>query len=306
MRSAKKKKTSKVAVIPPEEWDFRRVSEKELPTVLEYEYARSNEQFAKAFLEWLKSTFPGFSAAALQELHSHRKQSKRLLEKPMPVREALRTLREYVTASGLPRSEVERGHFETLRKYTPFPTSFSEHFPTPWLCLQSDVRKALLQSRIRFKSGGLSQTHRNTPVSAEQYAESGRQVVSFSIAWKNFSNKELLALFDEWLQARRPQEFPGKTSTGKASQIPFYRLKQLAAWRLRQAGYSNESAVALIAKRRDEDRTDSESDVLPLYNSSGSWSKAVRAAADLLEGDDMFQRLYDECASTMLIGDLPW
>lgn len=301
-----KKKTSKAEAIPPEEWDFRRVSEKELGTALRYEYARSNKKFAPVFLEWLNSTFPGFSAAALRELNRFKKISKKLPRGPMPVRKALRILREHATLSGLPRSEVEGGYVEALRKYGNYPSSFSDHFPTPWLCLQPEDRKSLLGFEVRFKSGGLSETHKDTQVSAEQYTEFGRQVVSFCIEWKDFSNKELLKLFSEWLERRRPPEFPGKAHTGKASQIPFYRLKQLAAWRLRQAGYSNETAAVLIAGRRKEDRTDSKADVLPQYERSGSWFKAVRDAQDLLESDDMFERLYNECASTWVVGDIPW
>jgi hypothetical protein len=289
----------KIKELPPEEWDFRRVSKNELSAALPYEYARSSGRFGTIILAWLDSTFAGFSEKACKELAASGKNWELLPEGPVVVRKALEVLeRSTALESGLLRSEFEAilphplGSIE--REAADFAVKYN-CFPTPWLQLPTNYREARINSGTTVRFGGVFEIDYKRIPEKYRWAEHG--FYAFFINW-DWSDKNLACSFTKWLKRRRPKQIRGKNRVGKGSATPFYRLKQLAAWRLSQAGYSSEDMTELIAKRKKEDSTKSEFDVLPNYT-RGAWEKAIKESAELLEREDMLQHLKESLQPQM-------
>ena len=242
-------------------------------------------------LAWLDSTFAGFSAKALKELAASRKNWKILPEGPMPVRKALKVLeRSKAREPGLLRSEFNAilphplGTIE--REAADFAVKYN-CFPAPWLQLPTNFREARINSGTLVHGCGVFEVDYKRIPEKYRWAEHG--FYAFFINW-NWSDKNLVHSFTKWLKRRRPEQLRGKNRVGKGSATPFYRLRQLAAWRLSQAGFSSEDMTELIAKRKKEDSTKSEFDVLPNYT-RGAWEKAIKESAGLLEREDMLRHL---------------
>lgn len=250
-------------------------------------------------LAWLDSTFAGFSAKALKELAASIEKGKILPEGPMPVREALKVLeRSKAREFGLLRSEFNAilphplGTIE--REAADFAVKYN-CFPTPWLQLPTNYREARINSGTTFRFGGVFEIDYKRLPEKYRWAEHG--FYAFLIDW-DWSPKNLERSFKKWLKRHRPKHLPGKNRVGKGSATPFYRLKQLAAWRLSQAGYSSGDMTELIAKRKKEDSAKSEFDVLPNYT-RGAWEKAIKESAELLEREDMLQHLEESSRPPM-------
>lgn len=211
----------------------------------------------------------------------------------MPVRKALKVLeRSKALKPGLLRAEFEAilphplGSIE--REAADFAVKFN-CFPTPWLQLPTNYREARINSGTKVQFGGVFEIDYKRIPEKYRWAEHG--LYAFFINW-DWSDKNLVRSFTKWLKRRRPKQLRGKNRVGKGSTTPFYRLRQLAAWRLSQAGYSSEEMTELIDKRKKEDSTESEFDVLPNYT-RGAWEKAIKESAELLEREDMLRHLED-------------
>jgi hypothetical protein len=283
-------KPAEIKTLAPEEWDFRGVTLKELPTALQYEYARSSEWF----LRWLDSTFQGFSSEALNKIRAQSNLANKAVDGPMSIRKALDILRQ---SKSLERSllgvELLPPHTPKLRERlaaAEFAIHF-DRFPTPWLCLPGEYRSSRLPSGRTISAGPVAEipwsVNCNIDYTEEEF-KAPVQFYQFAINWPK-SDKQLVAAFTRWLKRRRPKIFKGKSQVGNASLPPFHLLRQLAAWRLRQAGYSHERAATLIATRIREKPAGSAADLLPNYKGSAAWSKAVRRAADILASEDIFR-----------------
>jgi hypothetical protein len=281
------KKPSAIHELPQEEWDFRRVTRKELSTVVVYEYARSCTWFRDMLLSREKSAHRGSPRKIVKERRASKRVCKEIPDGPMPNQEALHMLRAQLPS----QMEIEKTRIREIRKEERVSAFvfLSPHLSTPWLGLRPVLRSIQTVQGRRVFNGGLSEINYGLPIDANNYVGAQRQPYAFIIEW-GWSDRELIQKFTRWLDKRRPPEHKGKNRVGKASAAPFHLLRQLAAWRLNQAGHSAETTKDLIADQKRMDATDDHFTVLPTYT-RGAWANATKATATLLASEDMFEQL---------------
>jgi len=110
----------------------------------------------------------------------------------------------------------------------------------------------------------------------------GRYVIE--IDWERADDAELKPLLLKLRELRPPGIHPLKRYTGKHAAARFHKFKQLAAWRLsKKGGLRYKEAWDLIERRRKEVPQKTTLDLLPRYNSHGSWKGAVDEGTRLVK-----------------------
>jgi len=102
------------------------------------------------------------------------------------------------------------------------------------------------------------------------------------VDWAQLDDPDLKRLLISLVNLRPHGIRPSKRFTGKSAAVPFYKLKQLAAWRLSsKARFSYTKAQQVISDRKEgfpkDSTNESELKVYPEYTSAGAWSDAVAA-----------------------------
>lgn len=243
--------------LQPEEWDFREITETELATAIDYEFARENKPFRSRAAAWLDSKINGRSVRT------------QLLD-GVGLEKLCR--KEYSAQPCDLQLLIER---EFLSQ---FPL-----FPLPWLALHPNERREycnglpiLPSVRLLPMSHSDSQRFVGAMLRNPKLLHGYWLTINFGrVGSKAALMKELKREVDLlWMQS-------AKNAQGKASSLPFRKLKQLAALRLSAAGLNLKGAKDAISNRLAAKQMISEGDVIPSYGSPGAWHGAVSAAQKL-------------------------
>jgi hypothetical protein len=257
----------------PDEWDFRGLEPSHADFALEYELARERPNLT-TFLALLTP--------------EHRKEI-----------EALRA--SDWEWNGRRPSWMDQEPFFRVGHFLRLLWCCAE-FPKPWMALSTSARnraverngpprqplriltKEEVQSREFFEKSVASLLQSGTISLSSPPAQLriGRYVIE--IDWERADDAVLKPLLLKLLQLRPPGIGPTKRYTGKRAARGFYKFKQLAAWRLSsRGGFRYKDAWDLIKQRRKEVPKESRFELLPAYNSPGSWKDAVDAGARLVK-----------------------
>lgn len=277
-----------------DEWDLRSVREDELYTALIYEYTRSATRTRTGIQEWHKSVFNievldqlepfddgGFLCAAIKDSPG------------MTIGEAIALRYDENPLTGDDEAKAHLGmHLEFAAETIDAPfvdiriaTRFTA-FEYSWPRLQrGELGDQYIQSRL------FGHPHGNAPV----FQLSGKldqsdlilegSTVLFEPLFIDWSYKldELTEAFRQWAASNRPK-IPEDARQKSGRKGAEERLKWLAAYRLRDAGYTYVAAQALVAARKAK-TTEAGSVELPIYEDKAAWSKAAKKAKQLLDSD---------------------
>jgi hypothetical protein len=249
---ARRMRTDKsLALEVPEEWDFRAITQAELPIAIEYEYMRENTAFREGVTAWLETKIKGKS-----------------------VRSLILTKEDYYP--------FEHAHcsLDVMGRWLAqdFPL-----FPSPWLAYERADLKAYCAGRAQWTS-----TNKSVFVCPAHGVNPGFLLTSadknqwhlLRLDLPGRTTKDILRDFGSWLRKEAKKH---KRLSGKASAEPWQKLKWLSARRLANAGLkypSNENpgVNGFISQRMKAAPGNYENDVLPLYASSGAWYDALSMA----------------------------
>ena len=176
-------------------------------------------------------------------------------------------------------------------------------FPKPWMSLDIEMQN---EAAARFKANKrlsgygtvrvLSRTELATKEDREQTSRTlfpqlnEQQFDSpalhiIQIDWAIADDRALKPLLLGLLQLRPKGIHPRKISTGKRAAVPIHKLKQLAAWRLKEAGLNHREVLEAIKPRQNRyPLPECRLDLLPKYASAGAWSDAVKAGEKVIRG----------------------
>jgi hypothetical protein len=234
-----------LALKVPEEWDFRAVTDEELPLITQYEYLREDRAFRNTATKWLESKIRGKSVRRL------------LLEGDETLFDEL---------------DLCSRDFQVWAYVSMHPL-----FPCPWMAFE------------REDAEGFARANSYTPAPltilpmARMHCP-GRFISDhsylLSVEVEKHSTKDILRCFEKWL---RKEAGKHKRLSGKASAMPWQKLKWLSARRLANAGLkypsnSNPGVNGFIRQRVRVAPGSNAADVLPLYSSSGAWYDALKMA----------------------------
>ena len=88
--------------------------------------------------------------------------------------------------------------------------------------------------------------------------------------------------FDKWMLENRPKDVHVQKQSGKDPKDIFAKLKALAAYRLKRAGFSRSRAQSEIKARMEAAPMETSFAVLPLYSSDGRWATDTKQVAIIL------------------------
>ena len=233
----------RVPTVKPEEWDFRLIaSVEEAQQAMLYEYARE--------AEWVYDYHAGFLASL-----THPKGS---------------------DAAQLASAEFGE-RWKTADGGCPDPLFIIEQgimfFPVPWALLEAEYRRL---PTVKHGIGIHS-------LSAEEFAERSAwkgnyRTHAIEIDW-SLPTTALRKAFDKWILTNRPTEIRVRKRNGQDPKDIFAKLKALAAYRLKRAGFSRSRAQSEIKARMEAAPMDTPFAVLPLYSSEGRWATDTKQVA---------------------------
>lgn len=96
------------------------------------------------------------------------------------------------------------------------------------------------------------------------------------IHWKGNSFGQILTEIERYLRSEA-KKHPGMKQRGKPAQLQVFKLRQLAALRLHNAGFTHEQAKNLITKD-NKDKMLIQHRIIPFYEGAPEWSDAIKAA----------------------------
>ena len=277
------------------EWDFRSVREDELMTALLYEYTRSCTPARQAIRTWHSQPFDLDSLVAFEHLSGNEaQQAARFLKPGITNAQGVDCAYSLDLRNDIP--DVADALVTALRLAAPpslfhngdrsIPVRFSS-LEKPWPELQRDYGDAALKVRliaIPERSGGIL-WDLGLPHTYEHLfdLEPGLRKEELLIDW-SLPMGDLMRAF-RILAKNKQEDSPrvGARRPGRAAK--WERLKWLAAYRLRQAGYNYSRAKEIMDKQLAHAGGDDLYDVLPTYHSDASWGKMLSRARKELSGD---------------------
>ena len=162
--------------------------------------------------------------------------------------------------------------------------AISDSFPMPWLKLRPPAVEVLTRTCLLPRSYPAFRVLEESALSPEAWAETSSPIglvdaYLVEINWGCGDEAILDAVRSELKRKRKElgSALP-KPPIGKAASQPWSYLKELAAYRLRKAGFSYGKAQKFVEEHRLKRPVDSKTDVLPVYASGGAWSDATKAA----------------------------
>jgi hypothetical protein len=243
-----------LALTVPEEWDFRTITEAELPIAIKYEYLRESAAECEAVTAWL-------------ETKVKRSTIRGELLRGVAFTNPLFDL-EYPPAA----PEVS-----FLGKLYPL-------FPVPWLMWDRPSRMACSKGMSRFLADirppvVLRKLSEMKPGECVERAADSR-CYFLSMDLDKHTAKDILRAFEAQLRKEAKKH---KKQSGKASGAPWQKLKWLAARRLANAGLkypsdANTGVNGFIQQHLKAAPGRNSADVLPQYASSGAWYDALAMA----------------------------
>jgi hypothetical protein len=265
--------------LPPEEWDFSWVTEEILDSVIFYEYARSSPTVLKAFQEWHNKKPkwpPGPKYKNWKNLRVG-DAIKKLVLKPNPLGGDV----WQILCDGLPE-----GRWETMIKLL----DLSPEFPKPAMLLSHEAFSSN-QGREQFETAcWVAIKKGDAPSMSQRLAFTAACTESGALieGWKEFRvlvdtrqpKSRLYKHIAAWLEKLDESgQNKIRNPTGKAAARPWFRLRELSAYRLSVLGNIGFNRVDRYLEKYNREREVKCPNVFPDYTSAGSWSGAVAGAA---------------------------
>jgi hypothetical protein len=255
--------------LPPVEWDFRKLVQeipaKDMPLLVDYEYARQNKAFAAEFRAWKKSTVPGWdtvNGTIVSSEDGKKFMVGDLLNRgfdnlPPELQQRLR--------SSYPGMKFWES-FEWLPNFPGFPAPFDRRgrnwsmpeFPTVPICFAP--------------SGQWPHTGWSPPINPKHY--------TVQIEWAH-SDRDIIKSFSAWLEKARPPGSKIFENRGK-KRVPYYRLRNLAAWRLHSSRgkMTVNGLLKALEKYRTQRPVNNQCLVFPDFNDEHMFGRAVGEAKE--------------------------
>jgi hypothetical protein len=253
----------KIVLDHPEEWDFRGVSEAALPFAIEYEYFRENTAKREAACAWLESKVNGKTVRSL------------LLANSKKIRVDMFGA---IDDSRCPLDD--EGQWFAGQ----YPL-----FPLPWQAMEAEDHEAFSKAESKWRA--IPPIHALDGDGWPDRVWNPRGSFGSHLLQVDLSTaktKDILATFEKWLRAESKKH---KRQSGKASALPWQKLKWLSARRLAGAGLtyiavdSPKGVNEFIKRHRERAKVNSYCDVLPVYGTSGGWYDALKMAERELSGN---------------------
>jgi len=277
--------------IEPEEWDFRTITEHQLGYAIIYEYGRSCGWLKQSFRNWHRQRLKLGSGAELSDWRN------------LTVGQALERIEEthqregewnppaevvqFIADSG-PKGQDEQPYVEIVRL-------LDELFPRPFLKIP-DLATSVNVAReaLPLKSNepafhtldrvrAFALRYPGTTVAWDDPCEKKRfhklGLRRFEIILDlRYSKNRLKQEINKWvdrLDDSGVQKF--RVKTGKGASEPWNELKELAAYRLKAAGYNYRTAADFVNYFRAENPVEDYHAVLPICSKS-RWTEATQSA----------------------------
>ena len=267
---------SKPAPTPIEkaEWDFRKVDAEplSLPDATVWEYARTSNEVREAALRWIASRVGG------KTIRQHIKEGRLSGSNDASL---------WDTAM-MPGLKAVR-NFRLLELIT----ESQRTFPDPWTKVpvgyrrNPKFRRAMIVPMEWKYRHTIEMLERNGAEKTRNILNAlksdwGRKRRSFHITidWQGHTLKDILE--DVETELRKEAKNHPELLRGKAAQAPIEPLKWLAAYRLKLAGHTYESAQKLVNPSRDNR-------IVPAFADKSGWSDAISRAKNhlaALEAED--------------------
>jgi hypothetical protein len=277
--------------IEPEEWDFRTITEHQLGYAIIYEYGRSCDWLKQSFRNWHRRKLKLRSGAELSDWRN------------LSVGQALKRIEEtyqravewnppaevvQFIAESRPKGEDEQPRVEIVRH-------LDNLFPRPFLKIPDLATSVnLLRETFPLKSNkpafytldrarAFALRYPGTAVRWDDPGDAKRlsrlglrrfEIILDLRYSKNRLKDEINKWVDE-LDDSGVQKF--RVKTGKGASEPWNELKELAAYRLKAAGFNYRTAKEFIEMYIKENRVEHNHSVLPSYSKS-RWTEAIQSA----------------------------
>jgi len=290
--------------LAPEEWDFRTVKEWELPTVLQYEYARSCARLRRAIEKWHQRPFE-LEYLTQNDWDESAARLCSILGKGKPLTNA--------QAIGIAFDDARREDpdrialtFFFLSLSVTLPAAVTkmkgdniamrfEEFPEPWLATKKRrgdehlrQRSILLQKRDR----GIWSPGRPADDIEIRSLNPSLKREELLIDWSK-SKEQLACDFKLWLTENHPG-VPEGTRRRTGSRATWERLKWLAAFRLVQSGLKFAVAKKFVDDYLKQNPNKGDvPNVTPNYKFETAWNDVVKRVKADLGGDFMSAILED-------------
>lgn len=278
-----------------EEWDFRPITPAQLPYAIIYEYARSCPKIITIFQAWhqTKLTFTSID----RELRKWNGCSvEEVLKKILAPQGDPSALPIEVRDSVIAGPDYEAPYLDHIFYLNPmFPVPFLKSADIDGKILMIDqfdplvpktpgfrTLEKMLDFLKRYPNTGAINRWESSEFVARQYKLGIRKyeiILDLRIS-KNQIKQEFAKWIDE-LEDSEIEKFPVKK--GKAASLPWFKLKELSAFRLSSAGYSYTQAYNILERIAPKRGEEIGHKILPMYESQGAWSDAVNAARERIE-----------------------
>jgi hypothetical protein len=249
--------------LPEAEWNFSMIDALSLPDATIYEYARTSLLIRKRLCACLDSTIRG------KRIREH------IQDALKAGRLAGREIREKVgEAAGYSSSTEESvGLPFIIMKMRP-------DFPNPWALFRVPYGRNPAFSRVTSQPDYPGRK-------IQDYSIIGVTSHILDIYWHGATVEKIVSDFEKWLRKQAEAHRDIMRPRGRPGQQPTAPLKWLAAYRLKQAGFTFESAKELLDGRKKSWPVPWQTDKgwsngVPCYSDKFAWSKAVAHATEFL------------------------
>ena len=277
--------------LPPEEWDFRKIHSRQLDAAILYEYARSSDWMRGVFKRWHQKTLrPRIRSASLGKWAGRNLGE---ILRQHDVEELPPEVRDWLTEN----MPLEFGARDSLTSVW----RISLEFPKPFLKLVKADTEHVDQRRNQdcpafwaVKPGVANPPGawllNSPPVPSDMLGDETHEDLSFLCQFRGvidlrFSKTAIKECFGRWIDNVDDSKVQKlKLGKGKAASLPWFRLKELAAYRLAKLTtmkHVNARGFVQDYLKKKKQKADDHL-VLPNYTPSG-FSDAIKSAEQYLQ-----------------------
>lgn len=244
---------------PSEEWDFRQIDDLALPHATLYEYARSTKGLRARIVSWLGTKIKRRTVREHLLAAAEKKSDKHLIDRvPVPI-----------------RGQILHGTFCAEFPYELMELIFESRpdFPAPWLRCPLKYERNSQFSRILCRPMVSTIRHlKKVPNLADAFERSDPKFgyhYHLTVDWEGATTQEIIQHLEKWVRAEAKRHV---SKRGAPSQAQTWKLKALAALRLRRADFTYAKAQEALRRFSDGNR------LVPTFANADGWTDAITRA----------------------------